>query len=100
DGLSHPTERRREARMDFKVVAEGLMFPEGPVALDDGSIAVVEIAGQALTRTWGDGRKECIAKLSGGPNGAALGPGGFVYVCNNGGMGWRREGDEVAPTGV
>ena len=33
---------------EFRVVAEGLRFPEGPVALEDGSVLVVEIRGGAL----------------------------------------------------
>ena len=74
--------------MDFEVVAEGLQFPEGPIALADGSIVLVEIARGTLTRVW-NGRSEVIADLGGGPNGAALGPEGAVYVCNNGGFEWR-----------
>jgi gluconolactonase len=31
-----------------------------------------------------DGKKEIIAELGGGPNGAAIGPDGAAYVCNNG----------------
>jgi gluconolactonase len=75
--------------MDFEVVAEGLQFPEGPIAMADGSVLLVEIARGALTRVW-NGRSEVIAQLGGGPNGAALGPDGAVYVCNNGGFEWRR----------
>ena len=40
---------------EFRVVAEGLRFPEGPVALEDGSVLVVEIRGGALTRVRPDG---------------------------------------------
>ena len=29
--------------------------------------------------------------MSGGPNGAAIGPGGKVYVCNNGGFNWLQD---------
>lgn len=75
----------------FRVVCEGLRFPEGPVALEDGSVLVVEIAGRALTRVTPDGRKQVVAKLQGGPNGAALGPDGWVYVCNSGGWRYTRE---------
>jgi gluconolactonase len=74
--------------MEFETIAEGLEFPEGPVALADGSVLVVEIRRGTLTRCWGGGKKEIVANLGGGPNGAAIGPDGAVYVCNNGGFGW------------
>jgi gluconolactonase len=66
-------------------VASGLAFPEGPIALPDGTVIVVEMFGQRLTRVHPDGRLETIAEIPGGPNGAAVGPDGAVYVCNNGG---------------
>jgi len=52
----------------------------------DGSVVLVEIARQTLSRVDPDGSVEVIAHLGGGPNGAAIGPDGKVYVCNNGGM--------------
>ncbi len=75
--------------MDVEIIAEGLQFPEGPVAMPDGSVILVEIKRQTLTRVRPDGRRETIAEIPGGPNGAALGPDGRVYVCNNGGFEWR-----------
>ena len=63
-------------------------FPEGPVAMPDGSVVLVEIRGRRLTRVWPDGRKEVVAEIPGGPNGAAIGPDGKCYICNNGGFGW------------
>lgn len=82
--------------MDVKLtrVCAGLDFPEGPIAMDDGSIILVEIRGQRLTRVLPDGSKVVIAELGGGPNGAAVGPDGMIYVCNNGGFIWT-EGDEI-----
>ena len=71
-----------------RVLATGLEFPEGPVVMPDGSVVLVEIRGQRLTRVWPDGRKEVVAQIPGGPNGAALGPDGKMYVCNNGGFSW------------
>jgi gluconolactonase len=80
-------------KLRARVVTEGLRFPEGPIALPDGSVLVVEIQGQALVRVTPDGTQQVVAELGGGPNGAAMGPDGKVYVCNNGGFNWRREAD-------
>ncbi len=66
-------------------VASGLAFPEGPIAMSDGSVVLVEMFGPRLTRVLPDGSTETIAEIPGGPNGAALGPDGLFYVCNNGG---------------
>jgi gluconolactonase len=67
-------------------IASGLRFPEGPVAMPDGSVILVEIERRTLSRVAPDGRVQVIAALGGGPNGAALGPGGKIYVTNNGGL--------------
>jgi gluconolactonase len=72
-------------------IASGLAFPEGPVALADGSVIVVEIAGGRLTRILPSGEKHTVAAMGGGPNGAAIGPDGKCYVCNNGGFAWHRD---------
>jgi gluconolactonase len=77
---------------ELKVVAEGLRFPEGPIAMPDGSIILVEIARGTLTRLV-DGEQEVVAELGGGPNGAAIGPNGYCYVCNNGGFQWHESSD-------
>ena len=71
--------------MDIQLVAEGLEFPEGPIALNDGSVILTEIKGQRLTRVFPDGRKETVVETGGGPNGAAVGPDGAIYITNNGG---------------
>ena len=69
----------------FTEIASGLEFPEGPIALADGSVLVVELLGHRLSRVVPDGAIETVAEIPGGPNGAAIGPDGAVYVCNNGG---------------
>lgn len=86
--------------MKFEVVAEGLQFPEGPIAMADGSVVLVEIKRRTLTRVRPDGRCEVIAELGGGPNGAAIGPDGKAYVTNNGGFQWVTRADGItAPHG-
>jgi gluconolactonase len=80
-----------------RVVAEGLSFPEGPIALPDGSVLLVEIRRGTLTRIAPDGSLEVVAELGGGPNGAAIGPDGAVYVCNNGGFEWHDLGGFTLP---
>ena len=77
---------------ELTVVAEGLRFPEGPIAMPDGSIILVEIARGTLSRVV-DGEIEVIVELGGGPNGAAIGPNGYCYVCNNGGFQWIESRD-------
>ena len=62
----------------MREIADGLRFPEGPVAMPDGSVIVVEIAAARLTRVLPDGRKLTIARMTGGPNGAAIGPDGMI----------------------
>lgn len=73
----------------MEIVAEELAFPEGPVVMADGSVIVVEIAGSRVSRCW-NGRKEVICEIGGGPNGAAIGPDGALWICNNGGMSAQR----------
>ena len=80
--------------LEYELITDGLEFPEGPVALDDGSVLVVELKGRRLTRVTPEGYRETIVELEGSPNGAAIGPDGDVYICNSGGHSWpsRRDG--------
>ena len=57
--------------------------------MPDGSILLVEIRRGTLSRVHLDGTIEVVAELGGGPNGAAIGPDGRCYVCNNGGFQWH-----------
>jgi gluconolactonase len=70
--------------MDIELVIDGLEFPEGPVAMADGSVILTEIKGKRLSRVTPDGKKTTVAETGGGPNGAAIGPDGALYVANNG----------------
>lgn len=71
-----------------RTITTGLRFPEGPIAMPDGSVILVEIERQTLTRCLPNGSTEVIAETGGGPNGAAMGPDGRIYICNNGGFKW------------
>jgi gluconolactonase len=74
--------------MKIQSVVDELQFPEGPIAMADGSVILVEIRRKTLTRVTANGRRETVAELGGGPNGAAVGPDGAVYIANNGGFEW------------
>ncbi len=67
------------------LIAGGLQFPEGPVAMRDGSVVFTEIRSGALRRAAPEGTLSLVAQCGGGPNGLAIGPDGALYVCNNGG---------------
>lgn len=73
----------------WEVVAVGLEFPEGPVALDDGSLLVSEMAAGRISVVRPDGRVEAVTDTGGGPNGLALLPDGRLVVCQTGGSGWK-----------
>jgi len=66
-------------------ITTGLRFPEGPIAMADGTVVLVELFGPRITRVQPDGSQETVAEVPGGPNGAAIGPDGALYLCNNGG---------------
>jgi gluconolactonase len=83
--------------MTLEPITTGLRFPEGPVWLGDGSVVVVEIEAGRITRVHSDGTKQTIASPGGGPNGAALGPDGKLYVCNNGGFAWSEQQGMLFP---
>lgn len=82
---------------ELSVMAEGLKFPEGPIAMPDGTVVLVEIARGTLSRVSLEGEISVVAKLGGGPNGAAIGPDGRCYVCNNGGFMWIESGNRLFP---
>jgi len=84
---------------ELREIASGLRFPEGPVALPGGDVLVCEIAAGRITRISPDGARTVAAETGGGPNGAALGPDGRLWVCNNGGMEWYDRDGKLFPIG-
>jgi gluconolactonase len=74
--------------LPYRVVCDGLRFPEGPLELPGGDILVTEIFSGRLTRVTQSGEKSTFAATGGGPNGAAIGPDGAIYVTQNGGIEW------------
>lgn len=70
---------------DVTILATGLGFPEGPMVFDDGSVIVTEIRNGRCSRITADGTVSLFSDCGGGPNGLAIGPDGFYYLCNNGG---------------
>lgn len=81
----------------MRKLCDGLQLPEGPVWLSDGSLLLVEMIRQTLTRVEPDGSASIVARLGGGPNSAAFGPDGAIYVPNNGGICHRSENGRVIP---
>ena len=71
---------------NLRTIATGLRFPEGPVAMPDGSVILVEVDSSEIARVSPDGKVERIANVGLGPNGAALGPDGKLYLTMNGGF--------------
>ena len=73
--------------LTWRVVAEDLAFPEGPVPLADGSVLVSEMAAGRITKVEPDGTRTIVATTGGGPNGLALMADGSLAVCQGGGSG-------------
>lgn len=91
--MSPATEQSSFKTSDFRVLASGLQYPEGPIWRPDGSVLLVEIKGGTLTRILPDGTKQVVAATGGGPNGAAIGPDGAVYIANDGGLEFLQVGN-------
>ncbi len=84
----------------MRIITDGLRFPEGPVAMPDGSVILTEIERGQITRVAPDGSKSVVATTGGGPNGLAMGPDGKLYCCNNGGFEYVEANGYLAPHGI
>jgi gluconolactonase len=60
-------------------------------------VVVVEIQSGTLAGITPDGNVTRVATTGGGPNGAAVGPDGKIYVCNNGGFEWSEAEGMTVP---
>src|SRR5690242_9761111 len=87
----------RMSQPEITDITDGLGFPEGPVAMADGSVLVTELQHGRVTRVHPDGRKETVAEPGGSPNGLAIGPDGALYVCNSGGWDFMELGTFTIP---
>jgi gluconolactonase len=80
----------------MRVAGSGLGFVEGPVSLPDGRILFTDVGeGQLVLLDPATGDTRIFADTEGGPNGIAVGPDGYFYICNNGGMTARKENGRV-----
>jgi gluconolactonase len=75
---------------ELRPLAQGLKFLEGPIALEDGSLIVCESQRKTLSKISRHGEISVIADTERGPNGAAFGSDGALYVANNGGVGFTQ----------
>lgn len=87
--------------MESRVVATGVGFCEGPVWTQDGRLVFTSIQHGCLYELTRGGAR-VLVKTAGGPNGLTEGPGGVLYVAQNGGIfgGGGQRSSEPAPPGI
>ena len=66
-------------------ITSGLRFPEGPIAMDDGSVVLCEIEASRLTRVCPTAPRRRSPRCPAARTVPPVGPDGAFYVCNNGG---------------
>ena len=79
--------------MKAEIVAGGILFGEGPVWCDDGTVVATSVAEGALYRVWPDsGETDKFAITRGGANAAAPAADGGFIVAQNGGIDFHQFG--------
>lgn len=69
---------------EWKLVADGFQFTEGPTANAQGEVFFTDIPNQRIHRIGLDGRVTVFAENTGGANGLKFGPDGRLYAAANG----------------
>ena len=95
-----PGRRLQPVTRPFTILAEGLAFPEGPVARPDGSLLLGEVAAGRVVRLDATGHVSTVATPGGGPGGLGIGPDGAIYACNGGGSRFRELDGLLQPWGA
>jgi gluconolactonase len=68
-------------------VAEGMLFCEGPVWCNDGTLVVTSVPDATIWRIWPESRRrEKVAQTNGGANGLAPAEDGYFLMTQNGGL--------------
>jgi gluconolactonase len=83
-----------------RIVASGLMAPESPKPLPDGTILLVEMVRKTLSRVDRHGGVSVVAAFPAAPNACAIGPDGAVYLTINAASVFRRVGQNYVWSGV
>lgn len=78
-----------QTNVEVVEIATGLLFPYDVLFYRDGSILVSEQARGVITRVGVDGSTQEVASCGGSPAGMAVGPDGWLYVCNGGQSSWH-----------
>ncbi len=83
--------------MNVERLADGLVAPEGPAVLDDGSVAFTEVNASRISVWEPGGQVRVLAETGGGPNACCLGSDGALYVAQNRGIVGTWRADKVQP---
>jgi len=83
--------KSQDGERSIRILAEGLGFTEGPVALADGGFVITSLTLGAVHRIEREGGSTRLADVGGGANGAAVDRDGALFIAQSGGR-WVRDG--------